>query len=185
MLKFCLSFQLFGKNYKKAQGNLCSRFTVARTNFFQDWIIKIIIISVTIPFTTILVYHGADCIANKSGYVLYSQNTYIPRTIKTPINKPIIIFKKEFNFGCSLLEICRWSYHLCPLAISPGSPQRQRFMRLCAIGCKDYLYFSNYASLLMPNIPFSMDNTFSMPAPVFSFSVRLFPLLPAAFYWCL
>ena len=44
----------------------------------------------------------------------------------------------------------------------PGRPQRQSIMRLCGIGCNGYICISNYASLRMPNIPFSMDNTFSM-----------------------
>ena len=37
------------------------------------------------------------------------------------------------------------------------------FLRLCGIGCKGYICISNYASLRMPNIPFSMDNTVSIP----------------------
>ena len=32
-------------------------------------------ISITIPYTKMLVYHGADCMAYKPGCVLYSQNT--------------------------------------------------------------------------------------------------------------
>jgi len=49
------------------------------------------------------------------------------------------------------------------IASPPGRPQRQSIMRLCGIGCKGYICISNYASLRMPNIPFSMDNTVSIP----------------------
>ena len=73
---------------------------------------------------------------------------------------------KQFITSCLLTSPAK---HLPPLLshseppLLPRSPQRQSFMRLCGIRCKDYICMSNYAFLLMPNISFSMDNTFSMP----------------------
>lgn len=50
------------------------------------------IITVIMPHNKILVYHGADCIAYKSGWLLKSQVIYMPCPIKTPIKVPIMVF---------------------------------------------------------------------------------------------
>ena len=66
-------------------------------------------IAVTIPYNKILVYHGADCIAYKSGWVLKSHNTYIPCPIKTPINAPMIVFKIRLNIFMSVTSYSDFS----------------------------------------------------------------------------